>query len=211
MTWGWLAVVIALYSALLTDRGASRSYEPIQILIAWLLMGSMALTSSGSFRRERETGVMELLLVSPLREPQIIVGRLVGLWMQFLPAFCLLLGVWVYLAGLFPHETQGLALALFFSTFLSVPVIGLYVSLRSNTSFGAFLLTLGVGIAGPLVLAELLNYINALNMTGMAQPWEFRDSSKAAIVQLVVAIVCWIALEQRLKQRQFPLTVTSGV
>ena len=41
---------------------------------------------SGSFRRERETGVLELLLVAPLSTHQIVWGRLRAIWGQFAPA-----------------------------------------------------------------------------------------------------------------------------
>ncbi len=40
--------------------------------------------------------MLELLLVSPLGENQIIAGRLGGLWTQFVPTAGLLLGIWAY-------------------------------------------------------------------------------------------------------------------
>jgi len=48
--------------------------------LAWLVAGSMAASAAGSFRRERESGMLELLLVSPVGEQRIISGRLRGLW-----------------------------------------------------------------------------------------------------------------------------------
>jgi len=56
----------------------------------------MAGSAAGSFRRERDTGVLELLLVAPLRESQLIGGRLRALWGRFLPSIILLCGVWIY-------------------------------------------------------------------------------------------------------------------
>ena len=65
------------------------------------------MNSSSSFRRERETRVLELLLVSPINEWQIILGRLRGLWTQFLPSLALLLGGWAYLAYSLSHFSSG--------------------------------------------------------------------------------------------------------
>ena len=98
LTWGWFAVIVSIYSAVLTDPGFFQRTTVPQNLMAWLLVLSMAISTAGSFRRERESGVLELLLVSPVGERTIISGRLRGLWSQFLPAFGLLLAVWYYLA-----------------------------------------------------------------------------------------------------------------
>jgi hypothetical protein len=106
VTWGWFAVLISIYSAVLTNRQwvyyYSQEGDHLQEMMAWLLAGSMALSAAASFRRERETGLLELLLVSPLSERRIILGRLRGLWGQFLPAFGLLLAVWAYLSSFQP-------------------------------------------------------------------------------------------------------------
>ena len=109
MTWGWFAVILSLYSAVLTDHNFFHTSSGVQQAMAWLLGGSLAMSAAGSFRRERESGVLELLLVSPLGEGDIISGRLRGLWSQFLPAFGLLLGLWGYFTNLFPDHQDGSA------------------------------------------------------------------------------------------------------
>ena len=92
----WLAVIISLYLVMLEDVGLYRRYSTeIQSAMAWMLALSLAVSAAGSFRRERELGVMELLLVTPLTERDIAWGRLRGLWEQFLPAIGLLLSVWL--------------------------------------------------------------------------------------------------------------------
>src|SRR5262249_41815445 len=146
ITWGWLAVVISLYSVILTDRRFFGAYSLIHRLIAWLLAVSMAVSSAGSFRRERENGVLELLLVSPLEEGQIISGRLRGLWGQFLPAFSLLIGLWIYFALILPGVGQGDAIFLHCVVFFMLPVIGLYFSLRCRSFIAALTGTLAVGL-----------------------------------------------------------------
>lgn len=69
MMWSWLAVGISVYSEVLSDDGLFRqAFLSVQSALGFLLVASIALSAAGSFRRERETGVLELLLVSPLRE-----------------------------------------------------------------------------------------------------------------------------------------------
>jgi hypothetical protein len=52
VTWGWLAVIISLYSAVINDARFFREYHALQTYMAWLLAGSIAMSASGSFRRD---------------------------------------------------------------------------------------------------------------------------------------------------------------
>lgn len=159
VTWGWFAVMISVYSAALNGTNVPRLLHDLQQFMAWLLLGVIAVSAAGSFQRERETGVMELLLVSPLRVDQIIGGRLRGLWGQFFPALLLLLGVWTYLAGLFPGAERDWGMIWFYcSTFLTLPVIGLYCSLRRRNFISAFLYTVFLGLVLPFGLKTIINW-----------------------------------------------------
>jgi ABC-type transport system involved in multi-copper enzyme maturation permease subunit len=103
VSWSWFgtAVIVSTYSTLIVSfQPYDQSLRNIEGAIAYLLIGSIAATAAGSFRRERESGVLELLLVAPLRESQIIGGRLRGLWTQFMPAILILLAVWAYCGSL---------------------------------------------------------------------------------------------------------------
>src|SRR5207245_11135246 len=103
-----------------------------------------------SFRRERESGVLELLLVSPVGEREIIFGRLRGLWGQFLPAFGLLLAIWCYFISIFPGRSDAEPIFFCANTFLTLPVIGLYFSLGCRNFLTAFLSTLATGLLMPV-------------------------------------------------------------
>jgi len=208
VTWGWFAVLISIYSAVLTDRHFFEGANELHAIMAWLLAGSMAMSAAGSFRRERETGVLELLLVSPLGENQIISGRLGGLWSQFAPAASLLLTVWAYCSTFLPARGDSGTFLFFLVTFLTVPVFGLYFSLRCHNFFSAFLSTIAVALVLPLVLPEAirvmwwwLNYASS----GLNFSWEMRPSGRAAICQGLLAVFCWDRLFLRLKRRAFPL------
>lgn len=158
--WGWFAMMISLYSFALNGNNVTRLLNDLQTFMAWLLIGVVAVSAAGSFQRERETGVLELLLVSPLSEGQIIGGRLRGLWGQFFPALVLLLGVWTYLAGLFPNPSRDLGMIQFYcSSYLTLPVIGLYCSLRQRNFISAFLLTVFLGLVVPFGVKAVLNWL----------------------------------------------------
>jgi ABC-type transport system involved in multi-copper enzyme maturation permease subunit len=206
VTWGWLAVLISIYSAVLTDRQFLMNANGLQETMAWLLAGSMAMSAAGSFRRERDSGVLELLLVSPLGENQIISGRLGGLWSQFLPAAGLLMSVWAYCSTFLPNgSTVGVGL-FFLMAFLTVPVFGLYFSLRCRNFITAFLAAVAVGLLLPLILPPALRslWLTVFNPSEDFS-WAPRPSWGAAACQALLAIVCWDRLCVRLRERAFPL------
>lgn len=158
VTWGWFALMITLYSEALA-KSSSALWDEVQTFMTFLLMGVMAVSAAGSFQRERETGVLELLLVSPLSVGQIIGGRLRGLWSQFLPAFAVLLGVWMFVAGLYPQFIMNWEIIPFYcSSFLTLPVIGLYCSLRRRSFISAFLFTVFLGFVVPFGLRLAMNW-----------------------------------------------------
>jgi len=173
VSWSWLAVMIALYSFALEDFGRGMGFRLVNTLVPWLLILSIGLSAAGSFRRERELGVMELLLVTPLRVGQIISGRLLGLWGQLLPAVLLLMGLWLYLtsgAGMgdrYRNESmEGMFLLWVLGfMFVTLPVIGLFFSLRCRNFITALFFTGLAGVVlpgGVIVVVKLFDPGNAL-------------------------------------------------
>jgi ABC-type transport system involved in cytochrome c biogenesis permease component len=213
LTWGWLAVIISLYSVMLTDPNFFRRSSVPQDLMASLLVLSMAITTAGSFRRERESGVLELLLVSPVGEHAIVWGRLRGLWGQFFPAVGLLLLVWIYLASLsLTTGGDGGSILFYAGTFVSFPIIGLYFSLRCRAFMTALLSALAMTLVVPMVVAGIVTFWMATHYGGVALT-EIPFSLFAAIgvlVQAATASHCWRRLQERLKTRSFPLDRASA-
>jgi ABC-type transport system involved in multi-copper enzyme maturation permease subunit len=193
----WLAVVAVYFSAMLSGSDSGRySIETYELLLAlgWAMVGSMAIAAVGSFRRERETGLMELLVTSALKERSIIWGRLLGLWGQFLLAAGLYLSV--FYVG---EEYAGSGIILFFfSTFLTLPVIGLYYSLRCRSFMVALVATLAVDLLAPMIWCSLRGLIS--DDSSALMPFAL-----GALCQLILAAVCAMLLLRRLKQRAFPL------
>lgn len=206
VTWSWFAVIISFYSAELEERSLFRHYGGIQRMLAWLLVGSLAMSAAGSFRRERESGVLELLLVSPLSEGDIISGRLRGLWSQFFPAFGILLGVWIYFIDLFHMDRDATAIVFHAMTFLALPVIGLYFSLRCRNFVSAYCLTLTFGLVIPILLWSVVLSVTDLYDAGMNSLFSGAGASGgAAMMELVIAGICAYELWVRLRTRSFPL------
>jgi ABC-type transport system involved in multi-copper enzyme maturation permease subunit len=204
VTWGWFAVIISIYSAVFTDRNFFHNYSSIQKGIGWLLSGSLALSAAGSFRRERESGVLELLLVSPVGEAEILFGRLRGLWGQFFPAFGMLLGIWMYFSALFPGGDDEF-IWFFGLAFFTLPVIGLYYSLKCRHFMTAFISTILVGLGLPLVGPGVLRFVWWLITGAQMTPALFVSGWACAAVQISLAAFCWNRLYHRLVKRAFPL------
>ena len=210
VTWAWFAIIISVQSAVLTDSNLFRTYGGAQAVMAWLLAGSMAASAAGSFRRERETGVLELLLVSPLTTGQIIGGRLRGLWGQFLPSIVMLLGIWIYFAsilrGIFHNQGEIWSVWFFLVTFAVVPVIGLYFSVRCKNFISAFLFTLAFVFVIPMGLVMLVRFVAWLSsdmnsfFDGGADP-----GTQMWFFQLVLAGFLLRRLHHKLATRSFPL------
>lgn len=138
-SWVWLAVMISFASALAYTSASRGDFEGFNVLM-WMLLASIAYVAAGSFRRERETGALELILVTPLSERQIISGRLRGLWSQFLPTFAIWVAVVLYLSSAL-KDWQVANIIRFTVAYLIVPVVGLYFSLRSRFVLIAWLAT----------------------------------------------------------------------
>jgi ABC-type transport system involved in multi-copper enzyme maturation permease subunit len=160
LMWAWLAVVTSIYVTLFSGiRFTPMTYEGLQTFIAWSLAISLALTAAGSFRRERETGVLELLLVSPTSSWQILSGRVRGLWAQFLPALALLFGVWLFLFT-FDNSRPSFGRLFFYATvLLTVPVIGLYFSLAKRGFLSAALWTLAAACLLPVLAGIVIRLL----------------------------------------------------
>jgi len=179
-TWGWLGALVSVEAFLVTfnNNVGAASWNDLmeaQPFIAALLGVGVAFSAADSFRRERETGALELLLVTPLTVRQVIVGRLFGLWGQYLPVFVLLIATWWYTTSwqlwrnvddLAPIR-YGVAL-IYTSSFLFVPIIGLNQSLRRRNFFAAWLTTFCFGLALPILapLAFLFTVSRAVHYHG---------------------------------------------
>jgi ABC-type transport system involved in cytochrome c biogenesis permease component len=185
--WGWL--LLAIFGEVIGPRN-----------VMWALIGAFAFAASGSFRRELQAGSLELLLVTPLRESQVIIGRLWGLFSHFLPAVM----VWTTFR-VFAHVTVPgagsllLDLVTMYSSLLTLPLIGFFLSFCRLHVISGSLLCLLIGVVIPEWLVQ---------MTGDPGPrvryhHAVRMSILFAILQSGAAAVALVQLRLRLAKRSF--------
>lgn len=107
---GYLAVVILLgtYHVIAT----SIPQNDFIVALIWGLIAVASWSAASSFQAEQETGVMELLFVTPLKLWTLVGGRIASMTMQILPAILLVIVIHFALIhidlGGFPYEMDHL-------------------------------------------------------------------------------------------------------
>jgi len=174
--WGWCLAVLSVETVL------AIFYDPWRILTwQYWMAGSvflgMSLSSVSSFRQERQSGALELLLVTPISEKEVILGRLWGIWNQFAPALAIILVVsfpgWVLIdmgyrwrAPGHTHEDIAFLLMLF-SRYLAVPIVGLYFSMFGWHFLTACLVTFGLAVCAPSLIVTALRIAYDVDLGGL--------------------------------------------
>ena len=185
--WGWCFFIIIV--EIIFSRNPSDLYGA-QAGLGLLLLLGLTFSATSSFREELETGAFELLLVTPLRERQIIAGRVRGLWRQFLPAILVYGSGSIYLAtGWSNGDLAGQAwqsLARTLAGFCTLPLIGLYFSVRRWNFFAAWLAACVIGLL-PVAVARAF---------GVTDRWLIP-------LQIGVALAAVAFLQKRLQEREF--------
>lgn len=207
---GWVAVIIGVFIGMLgqldfwTRWFGHRGVDLVPWVIAWPLVASMAASATGSFRRERETGMLELLLVSPMSARSIVWGRLRALYAQFLPAVLLVIGAWLFMMTFPDQDRHWGRLFTFIIWSISAPCIGLYCSLR----FLNFLSGLLAALAGVWIIPAVASIIVGFSIRMLTQPTgpirNYSDPSfTLEFTCLVLAGLCVWRMINRLEQRRF--------
>lgn len=185
--WGWcLAAVITQVPVFLELRGI----DSMLLQQTWLLtalQAGVAFAAASSFQREKLSGVLELILVTPISAQQIVNGRWVALIRQFLPTLglvALLLILTLQMMWYRPGNPAAFAVVLIaVLPILSLPLIGLYLSLRLRSVMAAWLATCGIGLgitlAGPFASAVLMSFlmpsVSALTPSDPGAAWSLGD------------------------------------
>ncbi|MBI3876223.1 MAG: hypothetical protein HY300_09770 [Verrucomicrobia bacterium] len=197
---------------ILASSNLHYDYQEAQQWLATMLMICMAFSAAGSFRLEKENGVLELLLCTPMSPSQIIWGRVRALWKQFLPAWLMLLIAPIY----FPLASANSVLAtialLFVGAFTALPVLGLLFSFRMRSFVAAVSLTLAVGLVVPhlgyLIMFADSQWLQSANLPSIplvklliARDW----LPHRLALQFIVTFVALFFLHRDLKRRAFVL------
>lgn len=206
---GWFLAVILGESIALSERSRGWDFSNLLIahyLLALALLGGMAFSAAASFRHERENGAFELLLVTPISVFQLIRGRLVGIWMQFLPGICLL-GVIQAITNIWKMAPdKGNDIEVFFlGCVVTVPVVGLWFSMQRRGLLASGLLTCFVSVILPAFAVSLALAFGLLPQNNSAEEAAQHALGFWLLLQGGLAIYAFHRLYQALARRRFAL------
>lgn len=189
--WGWCFFVLVIQVAVSFSDSGKRFPTPQHILAIIVILG-IALSAANSFRSERLTGAMELLLVTPLSPAKIVGGRLWGIYIHFFPAMAILFFLWIASAPLTRSNPSEAYLAL--SSYLFLPMLGLFFSMLPWHFLVAWIVIFLTGAVLPLYLAFLLGRL-----------FLFPFGPIAIAIQATLGVSALLLLQHRLRTRSFIL------
>lgn len=212
---GWCGLILLADSLVMMNRAPWLVFDFAQHWLAVLLSLHITFEASLGFRREREAGLLELLLVAPISS-DLITRHWAGFWRKFAAPLVLYL-VLAELIIVLDMANPCLSDVRFFLCFnyLIAPVLGLYASVRFRSFAAAFALTtaftLGLPLIGPEFSAGLVDRVTALQpswfLTAMPEP---PDGAQAIVkwvrqMQILMTVWCWIRLHRHLARREFAI------
>jgi ABC-type transport system involved in multi-copper enzyme maturation permease subunit len=193
--WGWFLMVL-LAELVVMEVWEPKTAPMSRFFLPAGLGLAVAFSAVGSFRRENETGLLELLLVTPLSVRQLLRGRIWGICCHYFPAVSIFLVlawgdhllnpraypmsqlVWAFVAGL-----------------LSITVVGLNYSLGRFNFFLAWLWTWSLALLLPIVATTVLIF-----------RYDFRPSvvfGASLVFQITIGLIAWVLLERKIRLRTF--------
>jgi ABC-type transport system involved in multi-copper enzyme maturation permease subunit len=195
--WGWVVLVLLAEFVVLTNDVSYRSplWQPLVVVALGL---GVAFSAVGSFRREQETGLLELLLVTPLSVRQFIGGRFWGIGCHYLPALAILWVGWTGDRLLNPRFYNSDLIAAIWPNpmvFVLMIVLGLYLSLGRLNFFLAWLLT--------WITAFVLPALARVGLGRIAGAGPLVASGLPLAFQVGLATLLWFLLHRKVRQREF--------
>ena len=215
--WGWCLGLLVLQTFMISRSFYYPSIYQFEFYTAVAMLLGIAFAGANSFSQERQNGALELMLVTPLQERQIIFGRLRGLWAQFVPAFGLWVLLWVGMGLQANHEDRLFAPMLLVCNFAAVGMIALDFSLRTNQFMLSWLSSCFVALVCPVIAAAALTMIGAWISLTFSAGWDRGLGSPLApsnrvlfweiflVVQIVFAVCAFKRLHRNLTERSFLL------
>jgi ABC-type transport system involved in cytochrome c biogenesis permease component len=213
---GWYCLILSANSILILSPEPWMYFGVVEIWLAILLSLHMTVVAAWSFRRELESGVLELLLVTPVTVTEIVYRQLCGFWSKFFGPLVLFLVMykWIIYRDI-GNETpfhMGSFVAL---NFVTAPIIGLCLATRFWNFAAVFgiigFFTLGLPLLGPELGAGLIDRLTSLEL-----PWFFSVHAwppehspdlggLTRLGQIAMAMLAISLLHRNLSQRTFAL------
>lgn len=213
-TLGWLGLTMLLLTAAYTGLGIGAVQA--NWALEKLLLAGIAFSAAGSFRQERETGALELILVTGLEPARMLRGRLYALAVQFLPAALLVWGLPPVVAHLY-REPVRLMQAWEIVWLLPTALLGLSLSLNRLSFLTAFVVAAGAHH----VLATLRGGVTAflfhaglVEIADAGPPYALFPALQSGLAVgelLIIALVCrwaWKRAVRSLETRSFLVPAT---
>jgi hypothetical protein len=203
--WSWCLAFVFLETFFLAGDLLLQDLHYGQLLLLHVLFMGLAFNAAGSFQRERDSGLMELILITPLSVSQIINGRLKGVLAQFAPAAfvlclvacftmefgCLFYEIAFYFGDVHSPAIRYSPLLFLSASFFTVPIAGLYFSQLRIHFIAAWVAAMFFGFAIPLFIGVLL-----VSKGGFGNGF-------MVLFQIILGAEFWWLLHRNLSRRNF--------
>lgn len=183
--------VVAVETLLVCYDPDFNTFLQAQFYMLIALVGAITLKATTSFQYEKESGAVELILVSPITERKLVSGRLDAVFSYYLPIF-VSLGFFT-LCGIFflrvPtnsfNDPSPLAVTNLCLCLVSVPAAGLFFALYCKSFLPALVGTILAGIFGAWFL--FFSFTNVLWYVGRRLNIGWADT-----LEMVLTSAPWI-------------------
>ncbi len=211
-----LVFVVAATALLDSSINPGNFGETIEPLLFLTFAAGMTFAGINSFAEEKGSGALELILITPIPINQVILGRIRGVWEQYLPAALILacfdagllwiqgdfrsnpgFGFWGYeswyhyLVKLLPEVC----------VYLTLPVFALYFALRVKNQIAAAGLTWFLLLLPYLVIALLVWALVQLQFLPYFDIPDFWGTMACPLANLALALAVFFLLRHRLTRR----------
>jgi ABC-type transport system involved in multi-copper enzyme maturation permease subunit len=171
--WGALLGLVCIETLLISTNPGLSGLIETQTVLLWCLLLMITLKSTTSFQYEKESGAIELILVTPITERKLVIGRLLAVLQYYLP---IIAGLAVFTVMAFAFDANRFRLYdydlrrlqsilnLWLSVF-SIPAVGLFFALRCKTYIPALAWTCALTLfAAPMAWGVWQNLVWYLSL-----------------------------------------------
>lgn len=203
--WGWLGLAMILLTAAFSGLGVAGTQATW--MLRELLIVGVAFSASASFRQERDSGAMELLLVTGLEPFRMLQGRLLAMAVQFGPAIALIWGLPVVQAAIGWDAKPGDGI---WSLLWLLPTVmlGIRLSLSRVSFLSSFLIAAAAHFLPP-VLRTVLAWLYGNALQAHVPFWSEPQGGAQFVFELLLAVLvtwrAWRDAEGSLTERTFLL------
>ena len=210
---GWCGIILLVESLVMLSPRPWEFQHQVQTLLAVGLSAHMTLAAVTVFRNDQDSGVLELLLVTPMTAGEILRRQLSAFLRRFMQPILLLIAlaqvmIWRDLSNFCPFKFgQFLLLNL-----LTIPLIGFYAAaeFRGFTSafFFAAFFSLCLPLIGPELSPGLLERVRGLEIWWLSR-WPAPPNDSATLdfgiksAQILAALILGVCARQGLAHRTF--------